>query len=384
MKLPIKHNLYKISGLFLGLAAFLSANPSFAQQTNNNNLGNAIGNFFGGVNNAIGSVFNFAGNILGSFGQFFNSVGLGALWNRLIGNLFGYQDCGQITGGGLGTVLCNITNSSSHLPGFVVAIAYLLGLYFAIVALFKLKDHVSNPDRTMLSESMKRFVAGGLLFTLPTATSALQETIIGSGNNQIDPYDYGGFGLAADTSGGGVDAHLIFFVADLWQPLQIAIGAFGYLAGLVLTVVAIGRLIKTAQEGAKGPTGFGTIMTFITAGALFSLDSLMGAFSQSLFGNNIILTYPMLGASMATGDAAVDLRIEGVFTSIVAFVALVGWISFIRGFFIMRDVAEGNGQASLMAASTHLIAGALAVNLGPFIMAVQSTFGLPGFGVVFQ
>ena len=382
MKLSIKHNLYKILGLSLGASALLNATPSFAQT--NNNLGNAIGNFFGGINNAIGSVFNFANNILGSFGQFFNSIGLGSFWNRLIGNLFGYQDCGQITGGGLGSVLCNITNSSSHLPGFVVAIAYLLGLYFSVVALVKLKDHVSNPDRTPLSDSMKRFVAGGMLFALPSVTSALQETIIGGGNDQIDPYDYGGFGLAADTASGGVDAHLMFFVADLWQPLQIAIGAFGYVAGLVLTVVAIGRLIKTAQEGAKGPTGFGTIMTFITAGALFSLDSLMGAFSQSLFGNNIILTYPMLGASMATGDTAVDLRIEGVFTSIVAFVALVGWISFIRGFFIMRDVAEGNGQASLMAASTHLIAGALAVNLGPFIMAVQSTFGLPGFGVVFQ
>lgn len=383
MKFSIIHKFPKLFGFAVAVLTIFASDPSFAQQRGGNTVGNTLGNILGGIGSAIGSVFNFANGVLGSVGQFFHDIGLGAFWNRLIGNLFGYQDCGQVTGGGLGTILCNITNSSSHLPGFIVAIAYLLGLYFSIVALIKLKDHVSNPDRTPLSDSVKRFIAGGMLFALPSVTSALQETIIGS-DDQIDPYNYGGIGLYGDTYGGGLDAHMMFFVADLWQPLQIAIGAFGYLAGLVLTVVAIGRLIKTAQDGPKGPASFGTVMTFITAGALFSLDSLMGAFSSSLFGTNIILTYPTLGTAMATADEAVNLRIEGVFTSIVAFVALVGWISFIRGFFIMRDVAEGNGQASLMAASTHLIAGALAVNLGPFIMAVQSTFGLPGFGVVFQ
>jgi hypothetical protein len=251
-----------------------------------------------------------------------------------------------------------------------------MGVYFAMVALFKLKDHVLNPDRAPLSDAIKRFVAGGLLFSLPSVTTALKETIVGS-KNMISPYDYYGMGFQVK-SGGGLDTSFAYFIADIWQPLSIAISAFGYIAGLVLTVVAISRLIKTAQEGAKGPAGLGTIMTFLTAGALFSLDSLMGAFSTSLFGTNVIRTYPTLSAQMTSGDLNVDLRIEGVLTSIIAFVALVGWISFVRGFFIMRDVAEGNQQASLMAASTHLIAGAIAVNLGPFLMAVQSTFGIQG------
>ena len=62
---------------------------------------------------------------------------------------------------------------------------------------------------------------------------------------------------------------------------------------------------------------------------------------------------------------------------------ILGWISFIRGWFILRDVAEGNQQASMMAAMTHIFGGALAVNLGPVLNAVQETFGLTAVGIEF-
>jgi hypothetical protein len=122
-------------------------------------------------------------------------------------------------------------------------------------------------------------------------------------------------------------------------------------------------------------------MTFLTAGILFSLEGIMGSFSTSLFGDNIIETYGVLDQS--TGDVAVDKHIESVISAVIAFMFIIGWVSFIRGFFIIREVSEG-GQASLMAGMTHIFGGALAVNLGPMMMAVQSTFGLNGFGVAFN
>jgi len=191
----------------------------------------------------------------------------------------------------------------------------------------------------------------------------------------------GGFSGNVAASG-GLDTMMTMFVADIWEPLQILLSSFSYLAGLVLVVVGIGRLIKTAQDGPRGPASVGTIMTFVTAGVLFSLDNIMGAFSTSMFATNDVATYAIL--SDTTGDMAVDAHIEGVISAVLGFMALVGWISFIRGFFIMRDVAEGNGQASLMAATTHMFGGALAVNLGPLMNAVQSTLGLAPFGVCFD
>ena len=111
-------------------------------------------------------------------------------------------------------------------------------------------------------------------------------------------------------------------------------------------------------------------------------DGDIGFFNANFFGvaglfgggPNYIATMSFL--SMSSGDANIDSHILAVIGSVVGFMILVGVIAFIRGIFILRDVAEGNGQASLMAASTHIIGGALAVNMGSVINAIQSTFGL--------
>ena len=335
---------------------------------------NTVGGFLNTVNNVVGGVLNTVGSV-------FDELGLGWLWNDFMNWLFGSGTCGQVVQGGVGQVLCNVVISTEMLPGLITAIAYMAGLILSVVAIIKLKAHVDNPNQTPLSDSMKRFVAGGALFALPVVTSAVKNLLVGGENGEIPAYSQSGGFSGTVSASGGLDSMIIYLVADLWQPLQILLGAFAYLAGLVFVVIGIGRLIKTAQEGPSGPTGIGTIMTFITAGVLFSLDSIMGAFSTSMFATSDVATYAIL--SDTTGDMMVDSHVKAVISSIVAFMALVGWISFIRGFFILRDVAEGKGQASLMAATTHMFGGALAVNLGPLMNAVQSTFGLTQFGVIF-
>jgi len=75
---------------------------------------------------------------------------------------------------------------------------------------------------------------------------------------------------------------------------------------------------------------------------------------------------------------------HAVITSVIKFMIVIGIISFVRGLFIVRSVAEGNQQASMMAAVTHLIGGTLAVNLGPVLNAVQETLGTSGFGITFS
>lgn len=273
----------------------------------------------------------------------------------------------------VGLVLCNIVKSADQLPALISAIAYLLGIMLGVFGILKLKDHVLDPRQTPFAEPMKRFVAGGAFLALPMITEVVKNTIVGEDPAELDMSGFAGF----SSSPQGLDGMLVRMVSDLWEPLQIAIGSFGYLAGLVFVMIGISRLLKSAQDGPRGPAGFGTIMTFLTAGALFSLDSLMAVFNSSLFmldgtvWNHAILT-------QSTGDPMVSCHVTAVISAVVGFMILVGWISFVRGFFILREVAEGNNQASLMAALTHIFGGAIAVNLGPFINAVQGTFGLSG------
>jgi len=117
---------------------------------------------------------------------------------------------------------------------------------------------------------------------------------------------------------------------------------------------------------------------FLTGGILLSINSILGAAVNSVFQtgaeNSAALTYTE-GLDGVAGNA------NAVIGAVMAFVAILGWISFIRGFFIMKDVAHGNGQASAMAGITHIIGGAVAVNLGGLINAVQNTLGITDYGL---
>lgn len=289
---------------------------------------------------------------------------------------FGTGGLGGCAAGGLGSVICNVVQSSSQLPFLLSGIAYLAGLVLGVMAIIKLKDHVLNPDRTPLSDSIKRFLAGGAFFALPIVLTAAYNTVA----TGINPAAQTGFNITGGT-GVGLSAMVTALMADIWQPMTLLIGGFCYLAGVALIIIGISRLLKTAQEGPRGPAGMGTIMTFLVGGALLSADAMMGAFTGSFFADGTTHTFGVLAYAQGLGNAAAHAH--DVLAAILAFMMIVGWISFVRGWFIIREVAEGNHQASLMAGMTHIFGGALAVNLGPALMAIQTTFGLQGLGIVF-
>ena len=181
--------------------------------------------------------------------------------------------------------------------------------------------------------------------------------------------------------GAGLDAIMVALFMDIYAPMMNIIFVFGYFIGLILVMVGISRIIKTSQDGPRGPASMGTVMTFVIAGVLFSLSTIMGTFSSSMFDTNKVATFAVLATS--TGDVAVDDHILAIISTVLVFMTIIGYISFMRGFFMIKDVAEGNNQASLMAGVTHIFGGALAVNLGPLMNAVQRTLGIDTLGVMF-
>lgn len=277
----------------------------------------------------------------------------------------------------MGDTINNVIQSSSGLPELLSAFSYICGLILTFMAIVKLKDHVLNPNQIPISDSMKRFLGGGMFFALPTVCEAAL--------NLYDNGSFGGlFGMFNSTATGGVgglDDIMIKMMTDIWPAINDLISAFSYLAGIILVLIGISRLLKTAQEGPRGPAGFGTIMTFMVGGILLSFDAILGAFSESMFGlGGNLQTFGVLDFS----DPNMDMtHVNNVIAAVLAFVMILGLISFVRGWFIIRDVAEGNHQASLMAGMTHIFGGALAVNLGPVLNAVQTTFGLVGYGITF-
>jgi hypothetical protein len=73
-----------------------------------------------------------------------------------------------------------ITSQIGGLPGFLTAIAYIMGVIFAVLGILKIKDHVENPSQNPLKEGAIRLAAGGALFVVPIITEAMQN-LIGQG-----------------------------------------------------------------------------------------------------------------------------------------------------------------------------------------------------------
>ncbi len=272
----------------------------------------------------------------------------------------------------IGGLMCNLWQHTSNLPGLFSGFSYIAGLTFMYFGALSLKQSVEDPNSTSLWVPLQRFVVASLLlvfpYTLETAIQTLYAgTWIGSGDT--------GYNLN-NTAGGDQTLDMIVgnFVFNIYGASRFLIKGFCYIAGMTLIMIGIFRLLKTMQEGPRGPGGIGTIMTFITGAALLSVGPTMAAFTESLFEDNVSRTQVNL---TVPGGGLVDYtdRMENFISAVLAYMIILGWVSFVRGLFIFRQVAEGDQQSSMMAAVTHLLGGAILVNLGPFLTAVQDTLG---------
>lgn len=308
-------------------------------------------------------------------------AGAGDNLSNLIGNMGSSIEAhGQTCSAGatdLGGVICNLYVHTTAFPAFVAATCYIFGVVLVIWGILKLRSHVHEPNQHTVWEGVSRLAAAGGFFSLPYVVEAVMTSMMSGLSNHSNS------GTKGTATGAGLDKMLTDFMASVFGPMDIILTFFGYAAGTVLVMVGISRLMKGANEGPRGPGGIGTIMTFITAGALLSFSPMIAALTMSLFGTSTTMTQPELTYTAGLGTDE-QQHIVAVISAMIQFVLLLGLISVLRGIFIIRSVAEGGGQhGSMMSGMTHLIGGALAVNLGPFINAVEATLGLSGYGVSF-
>jgi hypothetical protein len=284
--------------------------------------------------------------------------------------------------GDLGDTICNAVNNTSYMPGILSAMAYLFGIVLIIWGVLKLKDNVLNPQQTSIWEGISRLVAGGAFFALPYLIGVVANTLDGGGLfAALNGFTHTSF--KGQTTGSGLDAMMVNFSADMFGPMLFALNFFGYVAGTVLLMIGISRLLKSAQEGPRGPGGLGTIMTFLVAGAMISISPMIGSLSTTFFETNVSATSAALQYSTGMNTTEIA-HVQAVISAILQFMIVLGVVAFLRGIYIIREVAEGNSQASLMAGITHMVGGSLAVNLGPVMNAIQTTLGLTAYGINFS
>lgn len=266
-----------------------------------------------------------------------------------------------------------VTQSWAGVDNILSMVAWLAGAFLGCAAIFKFKDHVDNPAQTPLSMGVKRMIAGGMFLSLPFSIRAVVNSTSGAaGAGKITST---GYQVSGTPVAGSLEQMVVDVMKDIGAPVENMLVAFSYLAGISLLLVGISRLTKRMEEGPKGPAGFGTIMTFIAAGMLINYGSSIGHFTGSVFGNNSLMTNIAISANVMS-NATQRAQVETVLSGLEVFVMLVGYIAFIRGWFVLKSFADGQQGATLAQGLTFLFGGAIAINVGELINAVSQTVGV--------
>lgn len=273
----------------------------------------------------------------------------------------------------MGDVFNNVIASWNSLPKFLAMICYIAGLFLAVHSVLKFKDHVDNPNQTKISEGVKRMLAGSMFLAMPFIGSAVQGSLFSGGGSVTNLGGWGGANVDPDA----LDGMVVAFISNISGPATGLLAAFCYISGIALLMVGISRLTKRMEEGPRGPAGMGTIMTFIASGMLMTLGSSVGSFVTSLFGDNDLMTQatidPGIGLSFDDAD-----RIATVIEGLMIFIMMVGYIAFIRGWFVLKAFADGQQGATLAQGLTFLFGGTLAINLGELVNVLQATVNVSG------
>jgi len=373
-----------------GVVRLLTAGALFGLPSVYNAMFHTIGGDGLGVVGNIGSFISGLGGFVSQYDSATNGCSplsglLGTL--RAFKKWLGYSDSSET----MGQVVCVFMSHVGFFPAFLSAIAYLIGLILGLWGIFKLKNHVQDPRQTALWEGLSRLFAGGAFFALPVVIATARETLsptfgsttAGSFLDLLKGFLGGTPFNESPGSALGLDGMLTHFMVDLMAPLHVMLNFFAFCAGMIFIMIGISRLIKSAQDGHRGPGGLGTIMTFFTGAALISYNQLVAGVTTSFFSSPATATFAQM--QYTDGMSADELAsAHTVISAILRFVLIIGLFSFVRGIFIIRGAAEGSQQASVMSGLTHIIAGTLCVNVGSLLNVIQATLGIGGFGIAFS
>ena len=271
----------------------------------------------------------------------------------------------------LGEMTNNVYDSMLSLQFFLSLVSYILGIFFFITGFKMLRDYVNDPDRNPIKNSVLRLIAAAFFLLSPTMANYLVRTIGGGsvGDTTLLTAHQGAF----ENSGGtGLDGALSRFVIDFGAPfLDNLLPFFAYVAGVILMLVGLKRLALASGDGPQAPGGMGTFGTFIVGAGLMAFGYIMYTFQMTIFGTSTLEANQTFNSAQ---NDPMTQRAGQALWGVFIFLRIVGYISVLRGLFMLRAFAEGSNSVSLMAVSTHMIAGSLLANGGYFVNSLQYTF----------
>lgn len=283
----------------------------------------------------------------------------------------------------LGNVIQQGAQNYRTLPRYLNYISYVAGLIVSILGIQKLRQHVDRPDQVPFSHGTWHLAGGVFLISLPAAWNILARSFALFTPSGATQSAVGAVSLSvAAATPLSLDVMMIRFINDVRGPMQYVIWTLAAVLGLFFLITAFLRMARgAAVDGPRGSLGSGTLMRILIGSILLSFAATSDAITSTFFGGGGVVRFD--GMSIP-GVAASDLtRANQAMAAVLVLIQIIGFLAFLRGFLMLRALADGNSSVSSAAAFTHIIGGSLAFNISPMLAALQKTFCPTGSGCDF-
>lgn len=280
----------------------------------------------------------------------------------------------------LGDMMCSVSHNIAPFENLFVGLAYIMGSILIGVGLSQLAfftDTFSASKQYGIARPKGLLIAGSSLLALPSFLKWAGNSLFGYTYSS----DFGG-GLnaciAPIAAGGpvgtvGLDGMMINLIANIQGPLVFMLSSLAILMGIFMVMRG---LVKGSKFGQDAKSSVPNIAANIVIGAiLYYVGTSHDDISATLFGDSNVWGPNGVTSAIASDFGADTEAFQAAIHAALNFVQLVGMIAFIRGWLVIRDAVEGQGQKTVAQGLTHVIGGALAINIYRFLDLMDTTFG---------
>lgn len=161
-------------------------------------------------------------------------------------------------------------------------------------------------------------------------------------------------------------------VSALVPPFQLLVVAFSYVAGIALIVRGILMAGRAGDMPGMGGVGTSVVFHFLVGALFLALPSAITAFVATFYGDgdvkapSEIFAYAPRMLEPASNEAA-----RRIIEALVRIVQFIGLLGLVRGLFLLNQAPAHPGQGLVGRGATHIVGGALAVNMVVFVGMIE-------------
>ena len=279
-----------------------------------------------------------------------------------------------------GDIICNIQSGMNSYSTLISAVCYTMGAFLGVRGVLYLTERFNSQQAGMsvTTKGIAHILGGGALLSAPTFAALLQKSIFPSmGGTAAMGSACAGTAPTKIAGAASLDLVMNNLVKNISLPMFTILAGLSVAIGIFLIVRG---LLKAAKYGVDPRSdNVKSITTNLLIGAvMISIGNMLPTVLSTLFGNGTkpddISMFAGLDWSGVVGSSSTTAA-DNAIKAVLAFVQVIGGIAFVRGWLMIKNAIEGTGQQTVPQGITHIIGGAMCINIGMMLKILDTTFG---------